>query len=77
MEEIHDYIARDKPLAAKKLIDGFKRKFETLASFPELGARSDQISPGLRSHVVGNYVVFYEQLQTGIRIIRVAAGWRG
>lgn len=76
MEEIHDYIARDKPLAAKKLIDGLRRKFETLASFPELGVRSDQISPGLRSHVVGNHIVFYEQFSAGIQIVRVASGWR-
>lgn len=76
MEDIHDYIARDKPLAAKKLIDDLRRKFQTLASFPELGAACDHISPQLRSHVVGNYIIFYERLPTGIRVIRVSPGWR-
>lgn len=40
------------------------------------GVRSDQISPGLRGHVVGNHIVFYEQFSAGIRIVRVASGWR-
>lgn len=36
--EIKDYIARDKPLAAARLIRSIRERIsETIASFPELG----------------------------------------
>ncbi|HVA47788.1 MAG TPA: type II toxin-antitoxin system RelE/ParE family toxin [Pirellulales bacterium] len=76
LEEIHDYIARDKPLAAKKLIKQLQRKFQTLATFPELGASCDQIQTGLRSHAAGSYVIFFEPITAGIRVVRVAHGRR-
>lgn len=77
LEEIHDYIARDKPRAAKKFIEGLERKFQTLATFPELGAACDQVGSGLRIHSAGNYVIFYEPLPDGIRVVKVVHGRRG
>ena len=58
LEEIHNYVARDKPRAAKRLIQTLRRKFQTLASFPELGAACETIEPGMRSYAAGNYVIF-------------------
>lgn len=76
LEEVHDFIARDKPLAAKKFIESLERKFQTLAAFPELGAACDQIGSGLRIHSAGDYVIFYEPLAGGVRIVKVVHGRR-
>lgn len=76
LEEIHDYIARDKPIAAQKLVATIQRKFRTLSTFPELGAPCDEIMPGLRAHAAGNYVIFYQPSESGIRVVKIAEGRR-
>lgn len=76
LEEIHDYIARDKPLAAKKFIAILERKFRTLAAFPELGAACDQVGSGLRVHSADKYLIIYEPLSDGIRVVKVVHGRR-
>jgi toxin ParE1/3/4 len=58
LEMIHDYVARDRPVAARRLMDPFAAKFDTLAAFPELGCRCDAVFPGLRCFVAGTYVIF-------------------
>ena len=76
LEEIHDYIAHDKPQAARRVIQKLRRKFETLATFPELGAIYDELEPGLRRYPAGTYVIFYKDVPDGIQVVRVAHGAR-
>jgi toxin ParE1/3/4 len=76
LKEIHAYVARDNPAAAKRLVRMIRRKFRTIATFPESGSACDNVEPGLRSVPAGNYVIFYKALPDGVQIVRVAHGAR-
>jgi toxin ParE1/3/4 len=63
-------------LAANRLLDTVDTKLQPLPDFPELGVSRDDIRPGLRMIVIGDYLVLY-QLQPGlIEIVRVVHGHR-
>ena len=44
-----------------------------IAESPALGERQDQIKQGLRRFVVGRYLIFYEPIAGGIRVVRSVA----
>ena len=52
------------------------QKCQDCAEFPGMGCRRDELSPGLRSVVMGSYLIFYRPLEDGIRLMRVAHGSR-
>ncbi len=70
------YIARDKPQAARRFVKRLKEKSRLLASTPLAGTSRDDLSPGLRAFSVGNYVVYFHAMETGIRVERVLHGSR-
>ncbi len=74
--DIHDYIARDKPNAAANWIDRIEEKCELIAATPEFGEKRPEYGPGIRSSVVGRYVIFYRPMEDGIEVVRVIAGDR-
>jgi toxin ParE1/3/4 len=74
--ELSAYVSTDSPQAGFRLIDRVFQKCQLLAENPALGVRRDELSPGLRSHVVGNYLVFYEPTEYGIQVIRIVHGAR-
>ena len=69
--EILLYIAADNPDAALLLKERFDGVFETLAENPKAGRERDEISSGLRSFPVGNYLVFYRLWASEIGIVRL------
>lgn len=74
---IADYIAQDKPEAARRWIQGIRETCETLATHPEMGElRSDFGVASCRSLSVGNYVVFFRPVESGIEVARVVHGSR-
>jgi len=73
---IWDYIAPHNPPAADRLLKRFDATLERLAEFPSLGRVRDELAPGLRSYVVGRYVLFYREARNGIELIRVLPGER-
>jgi toxin ParE1/3/4 len=76
LEEIWLYIAHDNPEAADKYISAIVSRFPTLASMPHLGRERPELSPGLRSFVVGHHVIFYRLFDSGVEIARVLDGVR-
>jgi toxin ParE1/3/4 len=76
LDEIWLYIARDHPDAADKYIHATISRFLTLASVPHMGRERAELSPGLRSFVVGHHVIFYRLFVDGIEIVRVLDGVR-
>jgi toxin ParE1/3/4 len=74
--EIHEYVARDNPPAADRLIDRLKDQFRLLARQPLMGQARPELAPDLRSFGVGNYVIFYRPAQDGIEVARVIHGAR-
>jgi toxin ParE1/3/4 len=51
-------------------------KYQTLASFPELGSLCEQLAPRMRSLAVGKYAILYRPIDDGVEIVRVVHGAR-
>ncbi len=74
---IADYIARDKPEAARRWIVNIRNTCEALATQPEMGElRSGFGVSECRSFSVGNYVIFFRALSDGIEVARIIHGSR-
>ena len=76
LRDIWLYIAQDNMDAADRFLDRPDRAIRTLAESPKIGERQDNVKDGLRRIVVGNYLVFYESIKEGIRVVRVLHGAR-
>jgi toxin ParE1/3/4 len=74
--EIREYVGKDSPEAAQRLVDTFDEKFRLLVRFPELGERCDNLAARLRCLSVGAYAIFYRVDADGIEIVRVIRGAR-
>jgi toxin ParE1/3/4 len=76
LRQIWLYVAQDNLTAADRLIDRFERNLFSLARNPLMGASVDHLRHGLRQFTVGNYVLFYERIDDGIRLVRELHGAR-
>jgi len=77
IESIIDYVADKSSLgAAERLLKKINQKCRTLASFPNMGRRRDELLPSLRSFPVDDYLIFYHPIEDGIEILRVVSGYR-
>lgn len=76
IEKIYQYVAKDKPLAAQKLVQEIYHTAELLGDFPEIGYRlSDSQFQGLRVLLYGHYRIVYRLLKNkDVNIIGVYAG---
>jgi len=74
--DIWDYIADDSLDRADEFLDRIEVKLQVLALNPGLGRRREELLPGLQSFPVGNYIVFYQEIQGGIDVFRVIHGSR-
>lgn len=74
--EIWDYIAQFNQEAADKLIDNIYQKSELLVRSPYIGTPRSELAPDLRSFVIEKYVLFYQPINSGIKIVRVLHGVR-
>lgn len=74
---IADYIARDKPNAARHWVQRIRETCDTLATHPDLGElRAEFGDASCRSFSVGSYVVFFRPVVSGIEVARVVHGSR-
>ncbi len=74
---IAEYIARDKPVAARKWVDKIRTTCETLATQPQMGELRQGFGvPGCRCFSVGNYVIFFRAAGDGIEVARIIHGSR-
>lgn len=71
LNEIWDYIARDNPAMADRVIDKIAAKCEMLARQPLIGEARPDLATNLREVPVGNYVLFYRPLSDEIVVVRV------
>jgi toxin ParE1/3/4 len=76
LKEIDEYISRDNPDAAARVILNIREKCQVLSQQPGIGRNRSDLLPELRSFVVGNYVIFYFPTGEGIEVIRVLHGAR-
>ena len=74
---IVDYIARDKPIAAREWLANVRSTCKMLAENPQLGEVREGFGvPGCRSFSIGRYVVFFRNSNDGIEVARVIDGSR-
>jgi len=78
LHEIADFLAAHDRDAARKLVDALKSRCQALGERPEMGRIRDELTPGLRSSVVGKYLIFYRAgpKKQGVEVIRVLHGAR-
>ncbi len=74
--EIWAFIAENNMEAADKVISEINAKCQACADMPGIGRRREDILPGFRSLVSGDYVIFYQAIEGGVRIMRVLHGSR-
>ncbi|SJM94021.1 type II toxin-antitoxin system RelE/ParE family toxin [Crenothrix polyspora] len=74
LDEIWWYIAQDSPNNADIFLDRIQKSCESLANYPHMGISRDELKSNLRSHPVGNYLIFYFPIADGIDIVRVLHG---
>jgi len=70
------YIAQENPGAADRLLNEIEEKFPLLAANPELGQARPDIAEECRHLPVGNYLILYRIIPTGVQIVRVVQGSR-
>jgi toxin ParE1/3/4 len=61
---------------ADQQLGKIEKKFQLLTQFPRSGPSRDELKPGLRSYVVGEFVVFYRVGDVYIEVVRVLNGRR-
>ena len=74
--DIWNYIARDNPIAASRLLDILEEKSQALARKPMMGAARDNIAAGVRHLPVGKYLILYRVIKDGVEIVRYVQGMR-
>lgn len=74
---IVEYIARDKPVAAREWLMKIRETCDTIASHPHMGESRRALGiPDCQSFSVGNYVIFFRRVQDGIEVARIIHGSR-
>lgn len=74
---IVDFIAHDKPEAARNWIRKLRESCKLLSSQPEMGeVRTDIGIQGCRSFSVGSYVIYFRRTPDGIQVARIVHGSR-
>lgn len=77
LEEIWNYVARDSPDAADRVIGDIRDALEGLADHPRMGRQRDDLADEtLRAWPVHSYLIIYRPEQRPIEIVRVVSGFR-
>ena len=77
LDDIWVYVAQEgSEGAANSIVDAIAERFPALLRMPGSGRKRDEVRRGLRSHPVGNYVIYYREMKGGIEIVRVLHGAR-
>jgi toxin ParE1/3/4 len=70
------HIGRDNEVAANRLLDRFEARWQQLATHPFSGAPREDIAPGIRHLVVGEYLTLYRVTDDAVEVVRVLHGRR-
>jgi toxin ParE1/3/4 len=77
LNDILEFIARDKPEAAVRWVQRLRERCEFIAQNPGVGDRRPEFKTGeFRSTYVGKYVIFFRAIPEGVDIARVVRGER-
>ena len=68
------YLSARRMKGAERFAREIEQTFERLAEFPGIGRMRDELKPGIRSYVMGSYVIVYRVTDEGILVLRVFHG---
>ncbi|MEH2410279.1 type II toxin-antitoxin system RelE/ParE family toxin [Nostoc sp.] len=74
LNEISDYFLIQNLEAGEKLFREFNNKCQNLAVFPNMGRSYAHIKPSLRGLPLDGYVILYQVIDDGVKILRVVSG---
>jgi toxin ParE1/3/4 len=69
--EIWSFIAEDSEVQADNFVKQLNDQFHLLAFRPTLGRPRNELAPSMRSFPIGRYIIFYQPVVGGIRVVRV------
>lgn len=77
LDEILQYVSRDDPHAAVRLVDGIEATCQTLVSMPRAGTVRNDLARGMRAFTHGRYVIYFLcPTEDILRIVRIMHGAR-
>lgn len=77
LREIRDYIARDSPDAARRVLVDLRAAIRRLAEMPEIGhLRQDLAEEPMRFWPVYSYLIIYRPESRPLEVVRVLSGYR-
>jgi toxin ParE1/3/4 len=76
LHEICTYLELRNKKFASQLFDSIRKKCKLVTDFPEMGRSYEELIPGLRGFVVGNYIIFYMVVGDSAQIPRIVNGYR-
>jgi plasmid stabilization system protein ParE len=76
LEEIAEYIARDSPRHAARLLRELRARMKKIALQPELYRLRPELGTDARLAVMGRYVILFRIRSNAVRIERVVSGSR-
>ena len=76
LEEIWFHYSEKGEASANKVLKEITGKFSKLLEFPKIGKERNDFLIGLRSFLAGKFLIFYQEIDSGIEIVRVVHGSR-
>ncbi|MGM0562448.1 MAG: type II toxin-antitoxin system RelE/ParE family toxin [Pseudomonadota bacterium] len=70
------FIAQDNPEAADRVMDAMEARWQRLLVHPWSGVAREDIGPGIRCLVSGQYLTLYRVETDSVRIVRILHGRR-
>lgn len=73
IERLRDFISKNNPIVAKRIVENLIHSIETLADYPEMGTKVKEfpMAESLRDIYVLDYHVRYLKLKNNIHIVRI------
>lgn len=69
-------VAHENPVAADRILDAIESRWDQLARHPFSGMARNDIAPGIRHLVIGQYLTLYQISEDTIEIVRILHGRR-
>ena len=70
------HVASNSEAAADRLLDRIEGRWQQLTAYPFSGPSRDDIAPGVRHLIVGEYLTLYRVGERAVEILRVLHGRR-
>jgi toxin ParE1/3/4 len=74
-QDLRDILRSTRARWGSRQGDAYQRQltdaFERLLRFPDLGRRADRFAPNLRSHTVGQHVIYYQTSESVVTVLRL------